>query len=133
MENWEYSREKIIAGKISSPFSLQTRLQQISVRDIGRFAALAFNGPDNWQGRTIEIAAEEYTMKQVVNLFSRTTGSPVEYVQIPWDVYEKSEGMEMTVMDHWIDDVGYNANINMVRSELTGMLTLEEYLIEAGW
>lgn len=133
MENWEYSRDKIIAGKISSPFSLATRMQQISVRDIGRFAALAFEQPDNWLGRAFDIAAEEYTMKQVVNLFSRITRSPVEFVQIPWDAYEKSAGMEMTVMDRWIDEVGYHANINMVRAELPEMLTLEEYLIEAGW
>ncbi len=133
MENWEHARENIIAGKISSPFSLDTRLQQISVRDIGRFAALAFNAPDNWTGRTLEIAAEEFTMKQVVNIFSRITGSPVEFVQIPWDVYELSAGMEMTVMDRWIDNIGYDANINLLRSELKDMLTLEDYLYEAGW
>ncbi|MFT7460191.1 MAG: hypothetical protein ACI909_002879 [Planctomycetota bacterium] len=133
MENWEYSRENIIAGKINSPFSLATRMQQISVRDIGRFAELSFSEPNNWIGRTIEIASEEYTMKQVVNLFSRVTASPVELVQIPWDVYEKDQGTEMTVMDRWIDDVGYKANINMARAELKDMLTLEEYLIQAGW
>ncbi len=133
MENWEYSRDKIIAGKISSPFSLDTRLQQISVRDIGRFVALAFTEPDHWIGRTFEIAGEEYTMKQAVNLFSRITGSPVEFVQIPWDVYELSAGEEMTIMDRWIDNTGYSANVNLVRSELENMLTLERYLLEAGW
>ena len=133
MENWEYARDSIIAGKISSPFSLGTRLQQISVRDIGRFAALAFNEPDNWIGRTVDIAGEEYTMNQAVSLFSHITGSPVEYIQIPWDVYEKNEGEEMTIMDRWIENVGYSADVDMVRSELTNMLTLEEYLIEAGW
>jgi uncharacterized protein YbjT (DUF2867 family) len=133
MENWEYSREKIIAGKIYSPYSLSTRMQQISVRDIGRFAALAFSDPDNWLGRTIDIAAEEYTMKEVVNLFSRVTGSPVEFVQIPWDDFEKKAGEEMTVMDRWIENTGYSANINLVRSQLKDMLTLEDYLHEAKW
>jgi uncharacterized protein YbjT (DUF2867 family) len=133
MENWEYSREKIIAGKIHSPFSLSTRMQQISVRDIGRFAALAFSDPDNWLGRTIDIAGEEYTMKEVVNLFSRITGSPVEFVQIPWDDFEKKAGEEMTVMDRWIENTGYSANINLVRSQLKDMLTLEDYLHEAKW
>jgi uncharacterized protein YbjT (DUF2867 family) len=133
MENWEYSRESIVAGKINSPFSMGTRMQQISVRDIGRFAELAFSEPDNWLGRTFEIASQEYTMKEAVNLFSRITASPVELVQIPWDVYEESQGEEMTVMDRYIDTEGYNANINLARSELKDMLTLEEYLIEAGW
>jgi hypothetical protein len=61
------------------------------------------------------------------------TGSPVEYVHIPWDVYEKSAGEEMTIMDRWIDSIGYSANINLVRSKLAGTMTLEEYLTEAGW
>jgi uncharacterized protein YbjT (DUF2867 family) len=133
MENWEYSREAIVAGKITSPFSLETRMQQISVRDIGRFAALALKQPKNWLGRTIDIAGDEYTMKQAVSLFSQITGSPVEFDQIPWAEYERAAGEEMTVMDRWIDNVGYNANINLVRSELADMLTLEDYLHEKDW
>ena len=133
MENWEYSRGSIFAGKISSPFSLDTRLQQISVRDIGRFATLAFTKPAEWTGRSLNIAGEQYTMKQAVNIFSRVTASPVEYVQVPWDVYEKTAGPEMTIMDRWIENVGYSANINRVRSALPDMFTLEEYLFESGW
>jgi uncharacterized protein YbjT (DUF2867 family) len=133
MENWEYSRDSIVAGKISSPFSPGTRLQQISVRDIGRFATLALNDPEDWIGRSLDIAGEQYTMKQAVNIFSRVTARPVEYVQVPWDVYEQAQGLEMTIMDRWIENTGYSANINLVRSELPDMLTLEEYLFEADW
>jgi uncharacterized protein YbjT (DUF2867 family) len=133
MENWEYSRDKIIAGKISSPFSLATRVQQISVRDIGRFAALAFSQPENWKGRSLDIAGDEYTMKQVVKLFSQVTGSPVEFVQVSWEDFEKAQGKEMTIMDRWIDGVGYSASINLCRNELPDMFTLEEYIYQAGW
>lgn len=133
MENWEYARAGIVAGKINSPFSLATRMQQISVIDIGRFVALAFNKQEDWLARTFDIASEEYTMKQAVNLFSVVTASPVEFVQTPWDVYEREQGEEMTVMDRWINTEGYNANINMARMELPDMLTLEEYLLQAGW
>ena len=133
MENWEYSKERINAGKISSPFSLGTRVQHISVRDIGRMAALAFTDPENWLSRSLDIAGDENSMKQIVNLFSSVTGSPVEYIQIPWDVYEKEEGEEMTIMDRWIDNTGYSANINLDRSQLKDMLTLEDYLHEAKW
>ncbi len=133
MENWEYSKEQILAGKITSAFSLSTRMQQISVRDIGRFVELAFSKPDKWIGKTLDIAGDEYTMKQAVNLFSNITASPVEFVQVPWPEYEQSAGEEMTVMDRWIDTVGYSANINLVRSELSEMLTLEEYLHQSDW
>lgn len=133
MENWEYRRDSIIAGKLYTPFSEATRLQQISVRDIGRFVALAFSAPDDWIGRSLDIAAQSYTVRQVIDTFSRVTGSPVEFVQVPWNEYEEKQGPEMTVMDRWIEGTGYSANINLVRSYLPDMLTLEEYLYQAGW
>jgi len=129
----EYVREEIQAGKLRTPFSISTHLQQISVRDIGRFAALAFDHPGEWTGRSLDIAGEEYSVAEVVRIFSRITAGPVEYVRIPWDVYEELQGPEMTGMDRWIENTGYSANINRVRSYLPDMLTLEEYLYRAGW
>ena len=133
MENWESSKDKVLAGKIARPFSLSTRVQLISVRDIGRFAAQAFSKPEDWKGRALDIAGEDISMKELVNLFSVVTGSPVEYVRIPWDEFELAEGEEMTIMDKWIEEVGYSANVNLVRSELPGMWSLEDYLEQAGW
>ena len=51
MENWEYSRESILAGEMSGPFATDTVRQQISVSDIGRFVAEAFDNPDLWPGQ----------------------------------------------------------------------------------
>ena len=133
MENWEYQREKIAAGKISSPFSESTRLQQISVRDIGRFAALAFSNPESWLGRSLDIAADEYTVKEVVDVFSQVTGNPVAFEKLSWDTYQKVAGEEMTIMDRWIDGTGYSADIKLVRSHLPDMMSLEEYLRQNGW
>ncbi len=133
MENWEYARESIVAGKIETPFSPATRRNQISVRDIGRFVALAFAEPEHWLGRSLDIAGEQFTMQEAVNTISRISGSPVEYVQIPWDVYRKTVGQDMYDMDRWIEETGYDININMVHSELPGMLSLEDYLYAAGW
>ncbi len=133
MENWEYQREKIAAGKISSPFSESTRLQQISVRDIGRFAALAFSNPESWLGRSLDIAGDEYTVKEVVDVFSQVTGNPVAFEKLSWDTYQKVAGEEMTIMDRWIDGTGYSADIALVRSYLPDMISLEEYLRQNGW
>ncbi|MDG1987747.1 MAG: NmrA/HSCARG family protein [Halieaceae bacterium] len=133
MENWEYQREKIAAGKISSPFSESTRLQQISVRDIGRFAALAFSNPESWLGRSLDIAADEYTVKEVVDVFSQVTGNLVAFEKLPWDTYQKVAGEEMTIMDRWIDGTGYSADIKLVRSYLPDMMSLEEYLRQNSW
>ena len=133
MENWEYHRGKIMAGKISSPFSESTRLQQISVRDIGRFAALAFSNPESWLGLSLDIAGDEYAVKEVVDLFSQVTGNLVAFEKLPWDTYQKIAGEEMTIMDRWIDGTGYSADIKLVRSYLPDMMSLEEYLRQNAW
>ncbi len=133
MENWEYDREKIMAGEISSPFSESTRLQQISVRDIGRLAALAFSYSESWLGRNLDIAADEYSMKEVVDLFSQIIGNAVVFEKLPWDTYQNFAGEEMTIMDRWIDGTGYSADIKLVRSYLPDMLTLQDYLRQSGW
>ena len=133
MENWEYQRERIMTGKISSPFSESTRLQQISVRDIGRFAALAFSNPESWLGRSLNIAGDEYTMREAMDLFTQVTGNLVTFERLPWDAYLKVAGKEMTIMDRWIDGTGYSADIKLVRSLLPDMMSLEEYLRLNNW
>src|ERR1035437_5264421 len=86
MQNWySYMREPILNGTLPLPLNPQTPLQQISVDDIGAFAALAFQNPSIWHGRTIELAGEELTMLRVAELLTRTLGRPVKYVQVPWD------------------------------------------------
>ena len=133
MENWEYQRERIMTGKISSPFSESTRLQQISVRDIGRFAARAFSNPESWLGRSLNIAGDEYTMREAMDLFTQVTGNLVTFERLPWDAYLKVAGKEMTIMDRWIDGTGYSADIKLVRSLLPDMMSLEEYLRLNNW
>jgi uncharacterized protein YbjT (DUF2867 family) len=133
MENWEYSREHIRAGKIVSPFSLATRMQQISVVDIGRFTALAFSEPEQWLGRSLDIVGDEYTMKELLHLFSEITQKPINLVQVPWQEHEKAQGKDMAMMDRWINETGYHVDIKAVRSELPGMLTLKEYLQKTSW
>ena len=53
MQNWHnYMREPILHGTLPLPLSPQTPLQQISVEDIGAFAALAFEAP-------VEVAGQD--------------------------------------------------------------------------
>ena len=103
------------------------------MRDIGRFAALAFSNPESWLGRSLDIAGDEYTVKEAVDLFSQVTGNLVAFEKLPWDTYQKVAGEEMTIMDRWIDGTGYSADIKLVRSHLPDMMSLEEYLRQNGW
>ena len=134
MQNWyNYMREQILNGTLPLPLDPQTRLQQISIEDIGAIAAKAFQEPTRWSRRTIELAGEELTMQQVVETLSRVLGRTVKYVQVPWDQFRQNAGEEMTKMYRWFQDVGYHVDIAALRTEYSNLATLEQVLRRENW
>jgi uncharacterized protein YbjT (DUF2867 family) len=134
MQNWyNFMREPVLQGTLPLPLSPQTSLQQISVEDIGAFAAMAFQHPEKWRGRTVELAADELTMVQMAELLGRASGRRVSYVQIPWEQFHERAGEEMTRMYRWFNDVGYQVDIASLRREHPGLATLEQTLRQQNW
>jgi uncharacterized protein YbjT (DUF2867 family) len=133
MENWESSRDLIFNGTLSQPLDPNKPLQQVSVDDVGAFAALAFQHPDKWLNREIDLAGEELTMLETAQVFSRVIGQQVNYKQVAWEQFLLGTGEETTTMFQWFNNVGYNADITAVRSYYPGLKTLEQYLDSNGW
>jgi uncharacterized protein YbjT (DUF2867 family) len=134
MQNWHnYMREPILHGTLPLPLKPQTPLQQISIEDIGAFAATAFQSPAKWLGKTVELAGEELTMMRVAELLARVAGQRVSYVQVPWDQFRQNAGEEMTRMYKWFEDVGYHVDIAALRRELPSLSTLEQVLRRQDW
>ena len=134
MQNWYgFLRDPILNGTLPLPLNPQTSLQQISVADIGAFAALAFRNPSMWAGRTVELAGDQLTMLKVAETLSRVLGRTVRYVQVPWEQFQQSAGEEMTKMYRWFNDVGYHVDIATLRKEYPNLSTLEKVLREQDW
>ena len=133
MENWEYSRAEIENGFIYGPLSADTPHQHIAVKDIGRFAAEAFDNPDQWLGVSLDIAGDTSTQQEIAGTFSRITGKAITYVQIPWDEYEAQQGEEMTIMEKWFENTGYSVDVDALRNKHPWLISLEQYLQENDW
>ena len=133
MENWEYSRTDIENGIIYGPLSPDTRHQHIAVKDIGRFAAEAFDNPDEWLGVSLDIAGDEADQIGIARTFSRVTGKDVKYVQVPWEEYEEQQGEEMTIMEKWFENTGYSVDVVDLRNNHPWLSSLEQYLKENDW
>ena len=133
MENWEYARARIENGTIYGPLSPGTRNQYITVKDIGRFAAEAFDNPAEWLGVSLDIAGDGHTQLEVARIFSQVTGREVTYVQVPWDQFEDQQGEEMTIMAKWFENVGYSVDVDDLRSRYPWLTSTEQYLAENGW
>ena len=112
MENWLGMRESILQGTLASPFAPSTRLQMIAVDDIGAFVAMAFEHPNKWSGRALDIAGAEHSMSETARLLGGAAGREVQYQQVPWDKFEQQAGHEMTVMYRWFEAIGYHVDIS---------------------
>jgi uncharacterized protein YbjT (DUF2867 family) len=134
MQNWHNSlREPILHGTIPLPLDPHTPLSQISVDDIGAFAAMAFRNPDKWVGRTIELAGEELTLRRVAEIFSLILGRAVTYVQVPWEQFRQNAGEDLTTLYLWLNEVGYRVDVAAVRREYPALATLEQVLRRQNW
>ena len=133
MEMWETQRDAIIGGQLAQPLDPDKKLQQVTVDDVGAFCAIALEHPEKWLGREVDLAGDELTMQQVAQTFSRVIGRQVGYVQMPWEQFEKAMGEEITAMNKWFNNVGYEADIPALRQEYPELTTFEEYLRRHGW
>lgn len=134
MENFQdYVQEPIMKGFLPQPLAPNVPLQMIAVDDIGAFAALAFEHPEKWLGREVELASDELTMPQVAEVFTRVLGRPVHYLQVPWDEFLKQAGEENARMYHWFNEHGYLADIVALRQEYPELHTLEQTLRGENW
>jgi len=133
MQNWEYMREPILGGTLPQPLDPDKPFQMVAVEDIGVFAATAFENPDEWIGREVDLAGDELSMPEIAGTFSRVIGREVNYFQVPWNQFEEQMGEEYAVMYRWFNDHGYEADIAALKKEHPGLISFEQYLRGHGW
>src|SRR5918998_496557 len=133
IQNWEWTREMILGGTLAQPFDPDKPFQQVAVEDVGAFAAIAFEDPDRWIGREVDLAGDEQSMTEIAETIGRVIGREVSYYQVPWNQFEEQMGEELTVQYRWINDVGYEADIAALKEQHPGLITFERHLRTHGW
>jgi uncharacterized protein YbjT (DUF2867 family) len=133
MQNWEGMRDHILGGTLAQPLDPDKAFQQVAVEDVGAFAAMAFEHPEEWIGREVDLAGDEQTMPEIAETFGRVAGKEIGYYQVPWDQFEEQMGEEYAVMYRWFNDVGYEADITALRQKYPELTTFERYLRSHGW
>ena len=128
MDNYNWSRPYILSG-IFTGFGLRPDkgMQIIAAEDIGVFAALAFANPDDFVGKTLEIAGDELTEPQIAETFTKVIGRPVTLGK------GESTDEEENAMKRFFNGTGYTADIPALRKLHPGLLTLEQYLRKNSW
>lgn len=129
MENWRYMLPEPGAGERVVPIALDadTPLQLIALADIGRIAAAAFAGPDEFAGRRIDIAGDELPVRRIAEVFAAADGVPTRFERLP-DGELRAQNPEVAKMYAWINDKGFRADPAALRARHPGLLTLEAWL-----
>ena len=129
MDNWRYLLPEARNGErvVSIALDADTPLQMIAVSDIGRIAAEAFDRPAEFIGKKIEIAGDELTIRQMVELFTKVDGIPTRFERQPVEQL-RAAVEEFAKMYQWLDEEGYRADIAALRQRYPELLTFEAWL-----
>jgi uncharacterized protein YbjT (DUF2867 family) len=133
-ENFNWERAAILNGTFNGlGLRPEKERQLIAVEDIGVFVVLAFANPDQYTGKTIELAGDELTESQLAETFAKVIGRPVRLTVPPTGGNRRRTDEEMTAMFNFFNAEAYDADILALRKLHPGLLTLEQYLRRNGW
>lgn len=133
MDNYNWQRAAISNGTFTG-FGLRSEktIQLIAVEDIGAFATLAFEHPQVYLGKTIEIAGDELTEMQIAAALTRVIGRPVQLAapQMPEGAAPSPEQLAMFT---FFNGQGYDADVPALRQIYPALHTFEQWLHLTGW
>jgi uncharacterized protein YbjT (DUF2867 family) len=135
METLIAPRSDVPSGTSSGTFAIaiepDVTMGLIAVDDIGAFAALAFEHPDEYLGKTIEIAGDVLTPLQLVTAISRVTGHTIPYDQIPIETLRQQNVQIARAID-FLNEVGYTTDISALRQQHPGLMDFDTWLKKEG-
>ncbi|OIW25595.1 NAD(P)-binding protein [Coniochaeta ligniaria NRRL 30616] len=108
-----------------------TKLQLVSVRDIGVFASKALREPERWAGRAVSLAGDELTLAEAKQHFEKVTGKELPQT---WGILGR--GMlwaigDLGAMFKFFEEEGYGADIAALSGEEPSLQDFETWLKES--
>ncbi|MGZ0145706.1 NmrA family NAD(P)-binding protein [Kribbella sp. WER1] len=107
-------------------------VQIIALEDIAEFAALAFEQPERYAGRTLELAGDELTPVEAVAAIAEAAGVALRYEQL---THDDAAALNVEIAEtrrRWIDGQRWHADIEALRVIHPGLRTLADWLAESG-
>ena len=116
---------------VPMPLSPDRNLQGVAVADIAAFVARAFEQPQVWLGRALELAGDELTGPGYARAIAGHIGRPVSYVQIPWEAV-RGRSEDLYLMYDYFERVGYQTDIPALRAMDPQLRSFDRWLAEGG-
>ncbi len=119
----------VLDGSFTHLLEPDTKYQLIGVDDIGAFAALVFADPATYVGRSLTIAGDERSPRELATVLGRALGHPVAYHQIPLDLLRQHDPGLADVFDSSTAD---RADVPALRGLHPGLMTFEAWFARHG-
>jgi len=121
-------------GKLGIAMPAGRKLQQVSVRDIGRFAATVIGLGKDAYGLRINIAGDELTGTESAEVLSQASGFNIQF-EAGDPEYIRSHDEDLYRMFKWFDDVGYSANLEDLQGDFSqvGWQSLQDWARDVDW
>ncbi len=134
MDNYESPafRTGILQGQLAMGLTPTRTLQMIAVADIGIFAAMAFERPQEFLGKALEIAGDELTIPRAAEILSGVVGKPVRFIEQPIEQV-RAFSKEYAEMYEWFVAHGYKADIPALRKLHPKLQTFEQWAKGGDW
>jgi uncharacterized protein YbjT (DUF2867 family) len=134
-----FTRPSVVGGEVVVRLGLgpETRLRMIATRDIGVFAAVAFDQRERFLGRRLEIAGDELTGPRMAERLAAACGLPARFQEVPIDQLRAFDP-EVARMFEWFntrsaEGVPRDLNFAELREYHPGLMTLADWLRATGW
>ena len=134
MENFNgpQYRPAILGGTLAFGIQPGRTLQLVACADVAHYTERALANRDEFVGEAVELAGDERTADEHAVAFTQVIGRPVRYVPVP---LERVRAMKAEVgeMFAWMNEEGYQADVEALRRRFPELLTFEEWLRRTGW
>jgi uncharacterized protein YbjT (DUF2867 family) len=122
----------IAKGALTMAIKPDKSLQMFAVEDLGEFVRMAFEHPDEYIGKAIDLAGDEMTMTQIAAAFSRLIGKTVRYFYQPIEEVRRFNA-DAAKMFEWLNVQGYHVDIAALIGLHPGLMSFETWLHKSRW
>ena len=105
-------------------------LQWVATRDIGVFAAKAFEKPKDYSGKAIGLAGDELTVQQTGEVFKAVTGQALTPTFTLIGSALKLAVSEIQFMLNWFGREGYGVDIEELRKMHPALADMKTWIVE---
>ncbi|WP_330249674.1 NmrA/HSCARG family protein [Nocardia sp. NBC_00565] len=116
-----------LAVRADIPISL------ISVHDIGAFAAIAFDRPEQFLGRTVPIAGDRLTPPEIAETFGTVAGLPARSVQVPIEQVRAFDEQVGKMFNYFNERPDEPLDIAALRKDHPKLMDLGTWVRETNW